>query len=184
MKKSKEFISEKLIDEKNGLVWEKYDSKNWTKFGTQESVIDEWSNDEGVRRFVSKRRSISQHLTSLVTNKKNMFYAYSGDRVVGVVLIVRPEKDYEYATIDYIVVDPKLQGQGVGARMICSIKDHGEFFAQGYKGKLDAFVDNHNFASKGALKKSGFVAAKPIVSHGIDGYCRWYFEERSMTNDK
>lgn len=183
LRKSKDIEIKTLQDDKHGLMWERYDGRCWRRFSEQENEVDSWSDNENIRKYISKRRPISQHLTSLVNNKKNMFYAYANGKVVGVVLIARPEKDYEFATIDYIVVDPKIQGQGVAVRMISSIKDNGEFFADGYLGKIDAFVDSHNTASQRALKKSGFVASKPDVVNGLGGFCRWYFEERSFVKE-
>ena len=179
LKKANEVKLKTLEDEKNGLYWEMYDRVNWTSFADNERVIDEWSSDSSVKKFVSKRRPISRHLTSLVNHKKNMFYAYANNKIVGVVLVSRPEKDYDFATIDYIVVDPKIHGCGIGARMVSSIKENGEFFATGYMGKIDAYVDNHNYASQSVLKKSGFVAERRSGANGFGGYFRGYFEDRS-----
>ena len=71
-------------------------------------------------------------------------------------------KNKENTYIEYILVNPKYHGKGIGTAITNCIKRNLDFFSQGKDvGVLQASIDNENIASRKAILKNGFKKMKP-----------------------
>lgn len=175
-----------LEDGKNLLRWEKYDFDREHDFLMNDIVVDSWSRDPAIRKYVSDDFDLSisdQFKKTILVNKKDRFayvYCYEGNDLVGVVLTSGPTQKCELSAVEYIIVNPKKRNRGIGLRMSKSIRENPKFFFHNYKGKIDALVHEYNFTSQEIFEYAGY---KQIPNRSIEeyGYVTLYFEDEGIT---
>ena len=174
-------MSDKMLDKDNGLSWLKYDPFHGEEFIKINDEVDSWSYDSSIKKFISKYRPVSQYLITLLGSRNNIYYAYDNNNLAGVVLVAKPMPNYSFTTVEYIVVNPEMQGKGIGTRMISSLKSNPMFFAEGYKGNIDAFVNAKNIPSQKAFLKNKFkVFRRSSDINEYGGYYRFVYSEKIL----
>lgn len=182
------------------LTWERYNPTQPYSYEAYNNLVNLWSDDKGIQRFIHFDDKIADTFQSLkktdIYNAENLFYAFDNDNLAGVVYITAPYDENEETHIEYIIVNPRMKGNGIGTRMISSIKSNPIFFAETHKGTITASIEHTNEASKRAFIKNGFKMYKPALNkklielgvyniHDIASkFGRWYFNERTEEMDK
>ena len=138
------------------------------------------------------------YLTTDEYDAEGLFYAFNSDnKLVGVVYITAPTEDMDETNIDYLITNPRMTNKGFATRMISSIKNNPEFFAEGHRGTFVTSIEHTNEASKRVFIKNGFKLYKPMITEKMIAmgvlnvnclsakFGRWYFRERDLekTND-
>ena len=170
-----------FLDKNTGLSWVLYDIKNGQKFEKINDVLDSWSEYPSIKKFITNGRPLSRTFHNILGWGNNWFYAFEGEELVGSCLLHNPVPNYNFATIEYIVVNPKYQGKGVGTRMISSIRHNPQCFIGNYKGLISAFVNPDNTASKKAFLKNKFEVfhrAGSMIDNG--GYFNLVYRDREL----
>ena len=83
-------------------------------------------------------------------------------------------------TIQYLVVSPERQGRGYGTRIVCSIKDNIDFFAEGSShNSLSTQIHPQNIASQKVFERNNF---KTLVLNEKANVCLngYYLEDDLM----
>lgn len=188
-------------DSKNNIRWKRYDSRFERFYSRYDNVVNSWTNNEGVQRYIEFDKPIIESFKDcLVENisheQEAFFYALVGDRVVGVMYMTSPNDAYRESYIEYLIVDPDLKGRGIGTRMICSLKSNPDFFVDGHCGTFSAMVENENIGSKRVFIKNGFKVCRPVSAQMLksddpfdlfkvnDVFGKWYFTERTLEDEK
>ena len=167
-------------DRELGLKWNKITRFNLTKNKSFFDEMAEWSNDEGIRRFISSNMPINELVYSFIDKKHdcdfddkcNLFFCFneSGD-FVGFTYITAPNKFNSSAMIEYLVVNPKYRNCGIGTRMIKSVLTNEKYFNNGFKCEgVMTTIESLNIASYKAFSNNGF----DVVSSNWGGDGRNY----------
>ncbi len=153
-------------DRKTGLYWERFNPNKKRDFDDYNELVNIWSSDREIRTYMHFDGAIADVFEELLStdeeNIESFFYCFDNNNLAGVVYIAGPSEDYDETNIEYIIVNPRMRGQGIGTRMISSIKSNPTFFAEGHRGKLVASIENSNTASQKAFLKNGFKKYVPI----------------------
>lgn len=117
---------------------------------THFSTYQSWFQDELIQAHLGTPPD-EEWLTYVLTDKEGVQYTFlEGQKMVGVMGIVFPDKDHPHYYITDIVVNPKLRQQGIGAQMLYLLQDlHPLGIGQSYK----AFVDIKNKNAQLFFKK-------------------------------
>lgn len=182
------------------LTWERYNPAKPNEYKDYNDLINLWSGDRSIQKFIHFDDKIADSLEYLIRTDTDMieglFYAFDNDYLAGLVYITEPYGDFDETSIEYIIVNPRMKGQGIGTRMISSIKSNPTFFAEGHKGTFAATVEHTNDASKRVFIKNGFKMYKPIINekliqlgvfnvHNMNcKFGKWYFTERDNEMEK
>lgn len=154
---------ENLIDSKRGIVWGKYNRHDSAVFSSLNKEVKKWSSQEAVKKYISGEFDLDSYLISFVGDdncEECLFYAFVDGKLCGVVLISPPSNCSDDSCIQYLIVNPALQGKGIGTAMIASIFENGKFFTNNlHKGRFVGLVHEDNIASRKACIKSGFVVS-------------------------
>ena len=187
------------IDGEHCLTWERYVATKPYEFDAYNDLINLWSNDSSIQKFIHFDDKIADSLKTLIKTDsgmvENLFYAFDDDYLAGLVYVTSPYEGFDETHIEYIIVNPRMKGKGIGTRMISSIKSNPTFFAESYKGTITATIEHTNEASKRAFIKNGFKMYKPVLNErlmelGVNArnlvskFGRWYFTERTNEMDK
>lgn len=187
-------------DDEASLTWEKYNPNMQYSYKAYNDLVNLWSDDKTIQRFIHFDDKIADALQSLLKtdtyNAENMFYAFDNDNLAGVVYIASPYDEVEETHIEYIIVNPRMKGNGIGTRMVSSIKNNPKFFAETHKGTITATIEHTNEASRRVFIKNGFKMYKPILNEKLialgvvnfhsltSNFGRWYFTERNDEMNK
>lgn len=187
-------------DRETKLTWERYSRKHAEDFEAYNNFVNLWSQDRGVKEYITHRMPLADYLLDFIItnddNTENLFYCTTKDDLVGVAYITSPMDGDNRTHIEYLVVNPRMQGKGIGTRMIKSIKNNPEYFASNHKGILFASVEKSNEASKRAFLKNGFEICQPsdiqrsISSGRFDPtawstkFTKFFFSPRPLVEDK
>ena len=159
---------ERFEDKVNALGWLKYtneinDLKDLYSVNKLEHIIDRWTNNSNVEKFVSHGENLSYMFNKFLSDDDGIFYAFEGEKLVGVAFVSPPNRYYNYSTIEYLVVNPECHGRGIGTRMITSIKENPDYFVgKEHRGSYVAFVHGDNIASQKAFLKNKFQVVKRV----------------------
>lgn len=168
-----------FADRKNGLIWQKYDLRNGQKFVKQNDVLDSWSSDTEIKKYINNCMSISAKFTAMLGEYNGLYYAFEKKNLVGACVVTTANRGYDVVTIEYIVVDPMHKNSGIATRMVASIQQNPKMFSGQYFGKIDAFVEVSNKPSQRVFLKNKFkVYNRPEDMEILRGYYRMYYDER------
>ncbi|MGN0961207.1 MAG: GNAT family N-acetyltransferase [Christensenellales bacterium] len=172
---------DKLFDNDTHLMWEKYDKYHPSAFRKNNKILDSWSSAPNVQEYISNEQPVSSLFLDFFDDGCNIYYCFDKKILAGAVLISEPYFKDDNSTIEYIVVNPELQGRGIGTRMIKSITSNPQFFVgDKYNGKFVASVSETNLASQKAFLKNNFQVLQKPKSKIITKYLRFFFSERNM----
>ena len=174
---------ENLIDTKRSLSWVRYDKEESAVFARFNRQMRAWSSQEAVRKYVSGEFDLDRYLLSLAIDEGSdidgLFYCFTDNELCGVALVSAPEGNSDETSVQYIVVNPNMQGKGLGTAMLSSIFTNGNFFTRNmHKGKFVTSVHKDNVASQKACLKSGFILA-PAKNN--DRYLKLVFKDKSKS---
>ena len=183
-----------------GLTWERYDPSRPRDYKEYNELINLWSGDRAIQRFIHFDDKIADTLEYLQRTDdykaEGYFYAFDNDYLAGLVYVTAPFEEYDETHIEYIIVNPRMKGMGIGTRMISSIKSNPTFFAETHKGTFTASVEHTNDASKRVFIKNGFKMYKPVLNerlmelgvfnvHNMNSkFGKWYFTDRTQEMDR
>lgn len=88
------------------------------------SDTHEFSESDLRRLFLSVNWESGNHADKLrvaMINYGSVFSAWDGDRLIGMVCVM--DDGIMTAYIQYVLVDPQYQGQGIGRRLLGMVKD-------------------------------------------------------------
>ena len=89
------------------------------------SSTHEFSENDLRRLFLSVNWESGNHPDKLqiaMRNYASVFSAWAGDKLVGLVCVM--DDGIMTAYIQYVLVDPEYQGQGIGRDLLNMVKDH------------------------------------------------------------
>lgn len=92
-------------------------------------------------------------------------------------------KDENNLYLAYNVVDPDCHGQGIGTRVLQSVKNNLEYFAGCKTSNLQMNIDNENTASIKVVIKNGFQRLKPST-HPITNSSMFYCHTTNLDKDE
>ena len=117
------------------------------------STYQLWFQDELIQAHLGTQPD-KEWLDYILKDKEGAQYTFlEGQKIVGVMGIIFPDKDHPYYFITDIVVNPKRRRQGIGAEMLYLLQDlHPLTLGQPYK----AFVDIKNKNAQLFFKKLGW----------------------------
>ncbi len=131
------------------------------------NTINNWDSP-GIRQYVVQDTPIADFMTYFINyvvgpdKGKVGCYCYIAldeeNKPLGIVDVSTHYMTPERAIIEYLVVNPRLTGMGIGTRMIKSITHNTEWFAQ--KDKISSWevdIDKNNMPSQRAFLKNRFV---------------------------
>ena len=188
-------------DEKSGLVWERFNPARPREYADYNELVNLWSSDRMIRTYIHLDDPIADTFAALLKtdtyDSEAFFYAFDNDNLAGVTYITAPIEGYEETNIEYLIVNPRMKGMGIGTRMISSIKSNPYFFSETHIDTFTASIEHTNEASKRVFIKNGFKMYRPVLNeklvalgvlnvHNLSSkFGRWYFKEREMekTND-
>ncbi|WP_067712902.1 GNAT family N-acetyltransferase [Nocardia yamanashiensis] len=102
--------------------------------------------------------SVAEHLDSA---GKSCWVAVDSDRVVGFVLAsMEFELRDDWAYLEWIAVDPEMQGRGIAGRLMTVCCD--TLFRHGAR-RIVTDVELHNTASAGMMRKNGFTEGTTVT---------------------
>ena len=187
-------------DKDADLTWERYNPAKPSEYRAYNDLINLWSGDRSIQKFIHFDDKIADSLEYLIKTdscmNEGLFYAFDNDYLAGLVYITAPYEDYDETYIEYIIVNPRMKGQGIGTRMISSVKSNPTFFAETHKGTITASIEHTNDASKRVFIKNGFKMYKPVLNQKLINlgvfnvhnmnckFGKWYFTERENGMDK
>lgn len=171
-----------IYDIETSLGWKKY-NKSSSDFESVmndqkiDNIVDEWSKAPNVSSLLISGNSLVSMFHAGLGEYNNIYYAIENDDVVGVAMIREPSDNYDFSSIEYLVVNPEFQYKGVGTRMVASIKNNPEFFVGNkHKGRFIAYVRQENEPSKKVFLKNKFDVVKKADSY-ITGVFRFIYNE-------
>lgn len=143
---------QQFYDNKTFLTWAKLNThtmEDEPRTLSANAKISKWST------YVHKDPNYVPNLfMDNFSDSSNMFYCYGHSEengkefLVGVAIITPPLYKGNRANIDYILVDPRRQGQGYATRMIASISHNPEFFVQqGHTAGFQSIVKEDNVSA-------------------------------------
>lgn len=91
--------------------------------------------------------------------------------------------DYNNLFLSYNVVNPKHHNEGIGTRVLQSVKNNLEFFAGENCNNLQMIVDKSNLASHRVVYKNGFRRLNPAKNKDTD-FSIYYFSPRENFNEQ
>ena len=119
----------KLVDEKTQLTFIKF---NTEELKNQEELffkINSWSDADNVKKFISNDTKVNDFLISFdnlfPNNPCGLYYSFEEDQPVGIIFL--NDVNSTESIIEYIVVNPQMQGKGIATRIIKSITNNLEF---------------------------------------------------------
>lgn len=168
---------ENLIDAKRSLSWVRYDKEESAVFAGFNRQLRAWTSQEAVRKYVSGEFDLDRYLLSLAIDEGSdidgLFYCFTDNELCGVALVSAPEGNSDETNIQYIVVNPNMQGKGLGTALLTSIFANGNFFTRNrHKGYFVARIDKSNLASHKAFVKSGFEVDEESNRDAFDKYVK------------
>lgn len=185
---------EGFFDKDTELTWLKYQKENSEleyiyKINELERIVDSWSKDFLIDEYVTDGRSLISMLHAYMGDLNNLFFAFEKENPVGVVFMCDAVNNYPYATIEYIVTNPKCRFKGIGTRMVSSIKHNPKMFTtNNYQGKIIAHVRGDNKASEKVMIKNKFKLVKktsPIQSVILGHiFNQFYYDEAENQSEK
>ena len=142
--------------------------------------INKWQSP-GIKKYVTDGLPVIAYLSAFTYSEiyDNLgkigcynYYALDENKTpLGIVEVSTSSVLPNRATIEFLVVNPKLNGQGIGTRMISSIQNNTEWFAQNDKiNRWVVSIDNSNEPSKKAFLKNKFKAYKKNPDFQIHGF--------------
>lgn len=163
-----------FYDENTDLDWYEFDKpEDLENYAEVKSSVNGWKS-EGISKFILDETGILDDFMSvflpdfIVGNSKHAHcYCYyvldKNKKPLGITNISTNDESENVAYIEYLIVNPKNTGKGIGTRMIKSIISNPEFFAKTKKVfHWELSVDDRNEPSKRAVLKNNFrVYSKP-----------------------
>lgn len=184
----------KLKDKINFLTWEQFEPQQAENYHQQNATLDKWGKRVASNSFINKKHFITNLYTDFYGDESNFFYCYenNGDSIkdmVGAVIITPPTHKGNNASIDYIVVNPNKQNNGIGTRMIKSITNNPEFFAgRSHIGSFEAVVRESDIAPQMIFVKNHYTMAPKIhpenTPDSADMYLKFFAAKRTQISDK
>ena len=120
--------------------------------------LNSWQDDD-IAQFIT-RKELGKHIEDILNEKfRNNTACFAFDtryRLVGVVIL--QEFDNKTANLDYIVLNEKYRNQGLGTRIIKSVKDNLTKILQSpqYIDTIYTMISDENPKSQKAFIKNGF----------------------------
>ena len=106
-------------------------------------------------------------LAAAMRNFETVFSAWDGDRLVGLVSVM--DDGIMTAYIQYVLVDPEYQGQGLGRALMNNVMSYiNSLLKPGYKMMISLMAAQ---GKEEFYKKFGFFS-RPDDTHGY-GMCQW-----------
>ncbi len=188
-------------DKKSGLVWERFNTNKPREYEDYNTLVNLWSSDRMIRTYIHLDEPIADTFSALLKtddyDSEAFFYAFDNDNLAGVTYITAPIEGYDETNIEYLIVNPRMKGMGIGTRMVSSIKSNPYFFSESHIDTFTASIEHTNEASKRVFVKNGFKMYKPVLNEKLvalgvlnvnnisSKFGRWYFTERELekTND-
>ena len=185
-------------DKERGLDWVSFEKAKEEKCKEALVEINAWSGTPNIDRFIVDGMPCGDFLTRLYANSNPAFMDMVGvkqpekvedflyflyteenpNEVAGITYLNNKKIEDELA-VEYLVINPKLQGKGIGTRFIQSLKDNMKTLSKRDSNKvLTTIVDKENKPSIKLFSK----ICKPVESREIIGNTGkfWYFSSREM----
>lgn len=154
----------------NGLKWKLVTKENTSHFSKEFNELNSWSSDKNIQRFISKKMSIDevfQNITPSVHDNNKLYFCYDSNIFVGLICTSTPNNEIDDGTIQYIVVNPNLQGKGYGSMMTSSVlHNKDKFFTHKFSNNINASIEEENTPSRRAFENNGFESIGYNVSSG------------------
>ncbi|MGN0961206.1 MAG: GNAT family N-acetyltransferase [Christensenellales bacterium] len=178
-----------LFDENNDLTWNRINLENLSYYQEQFKQIGEWSSNPNVQRFIASKTPLDKLFESMLpknsspNNFTGLFLCSNKEKLIGLIYTTSPLGEYKHTTIDYIIVNPELQGKGYGTRMIKSIKDNILYFSNQYNPEgIISSVEEENISSCKAFESNGFKQIDKNTSSTGRLYKIYYFKSPITKN--
>lgn len=161
----------KFVDEETKLTFIKF---NNNELKNQEEIfnqINSWSYADNIRQYITNNKKVNDFFIDLNNKTDNnpcgLYYTFENSQPVGVMFL--NDVNYTESIIEYIVVNPQMQGKGIATRMIKSITNNLKFFT-GHPNteSLIATIDKSNIASQKAFLKNNFYQLQPAYSSQLN----------------
>lgn len=169
-----------LRDKKLGLVWERVTYRNLDKHKSYFGELSDWSCDADIKKYVSGNFSLDKLFMDSVTgyskiketNKFNLYFCCNKEGgLVGLVYMTSPIGRNTSSTMEYIIVNPRYRGKGVGTKMVESVNNNLDFFNNWFESDgVFVSVQSENIASSRVFLKNNYKK----VSYNCSGTGRFY----------
>ena len=176
-----------------GLHWSRITVDNLAENEKYFDEISTWASDKNIQEYISYSVPVDKLFRSYVvdsdgnkafSDKCNLYFCFNDDKdLVGATYISAPIGYNKNSTIEYIVVNPKFQGSGIGTKMIKSISSFGDYFNNGYESEgFVASVNTANVASSRALIKNNYKVVSTNWTDLGKHYTVLYLSNRDMVS--
>ena len=191
-------------DEKRELDWVSFNNINDP--GCKEAIdeINSWSDNENIKKFIVDGMEVGNFLSRLYAQEDPAFmnYATDGkneevrdflyffyekgkrDSLAGVTLL---SNNFENDQVDvcYLVVNPNIQGKGIGTRFVTSLKDNLQTLTKRETNNvITARVDDENVASLKLFSKVCKPVKKELLERwGEEDRFLWFFTSREREKE-
>ena len=174
-----------------GLYWNRITVDNLAENERYFDEISTWAGNENIQKYISCTIPVDRLFRSYVVDGKgekpfsdkcNLYFCFNDDKdLVGATYISAPIGYNKNSTIEYIVVNPKFQGLGIGTKMIKSISSASDYFNNGYESEgFVASVNTANVASSRALIKNNYKVVSTNWTDLGKYYAVLYLSSRDM----
>lgn len=178
-----------------GLFWDRVTSNNLAENEKYFEQMSSWASDKGIQKYICHSIPVDQLFRSFVEetdarrrgdDRCNLYFCFNeGDDFLGAAYISAPIGQNKDSVIEYLVVNPNLQGKGIGTKMVKSITSFADYFNNGYQSEgIYASVNSENTASLKALLKSSFKVVSGNWTDCGKYYSVLYISKRDMENNK
>ena len=168
-----------FYDKDTDIYWlemEKGDNKG--DFESLNNIINDWHSPE-IRRYVVQDTPVADFMTyyiDYVVGRKNnivgcfCYYALDEDsKPLGIVEVSTNLEYPERAYLEYLVVNPKMTGRGIGTRMIKSIVNNTNWFVKNdLVDHWEVSIDRTNKPSQKAFLKNKFFVCQRAKGQSSD----------------
>jgi RimJ/RimL family protein N-acetyltransferase len=176
-----------------GLCWNRISSDNVAEYEEYFDEMLEWSKDDGVKRFIASQMPINKLFRYCVSEnspsnraKCNLYFCFNENNdFVGLSYISAPLGTKKYSVIEYLIVNPEFQRQGISTKMIDSMSKHIKYFSNGYDSEgIMSSVERENIASSRAFERNGYSVIDTNISDTGRNYLVYYLNVKENTCDK
>lgn len=176
-----------FYDQDTDLRWISITKDKFDEFANEFSQMNSWSSNENIQKYISSRTPIDKLFKIMAPSANQdfitggLYFAYENNDFVGILKTSEPFGNNSHATIEFIVVNPQLQGNGYGTRMIKSASKH---LISDISHGIMSSVEYGNTASAKAFEKSGFVNIDSNASNSGRRYKIFHLKPQTLNSDQ
>lgn len=179
-----------LVDNNTDLVIKNFTDSELRENSLIKSTVNSWSSDEKIREYITSNciwgdnlfdylYGLNNYLNTDDSQFSQLYFIFdNSDELLAVSQLSNTKSKFRKA-IQFIAVNPNMQNQGIGSRLINSIINNPDFFnKERQQFLLAAASEQSNTATRRLLKKHNFIPYKKPKNSTLILYLRlWKSKE-------